>query len=291
MTRLGRALALALVVTPALCLPVGGASRPRVEWRPATPRAGDVAVLEVLETGPGTTIGGTLGRKPLHFSAHGDRQAAIVGVDLDARPGARPWRIEVRRRGELAHTLTGRLTVTARAFSVQRLTLPKEMVELDPETEQRALAEGAQLRALYRAITPERLWRGRFGRPVDGGAGSGFGSRRIINGLPRAPHGGVDYSAPTGAPVFAANRGRVALVAEFFFAGRLAVLDHGLGLYTLYFHLDSVAVRTGQMVERGGVLGTVGATGRATGPHLHFGAQIGDARVDPEILLALDLPE
>jgi murein DD-endopeptidase MepM/ murein hydrolase activator NlpD len=81
----------------------------------------------------------------------------------------------------------------------------------------------------------------------------------------------------------------VALVAEFFFPGRLAVLDHGLGLHTLYFHLDRVSVQEGQIVDRGEAIGTVGATGRATGPHLHFGAQIGAARVDPEVLLALDI--
>jgi murein DD-endopeptidase MepM/ murein hydrolase activator NlpD len=187
-------------------------------------------------------------------------------------------------------TLAGSFAVAPRQFTVQKLTLPKGMVDLDPETERRALAEGEQLRALYRTLTPERLWRGRFLRPLAGDEpGSGFGSRRIINGQPRAPHTGVDYAAPTGTPVLAANAGRVALVAEFFFPGRLAVLDHGLGLHTLYFHLDRVSVQEGQIVDRGEAIGTVGATGRATGPHLHFGAQIGAARVDPEVLLALDI--
>jgi len=83
----------------------------------------------------------------------------------------------------------------------------------------------------------------------------------------------------------------VVMVAEFFFPGRLVILDHGLGLYTLYFHLDRVGVLEGQTVERGEIIATVGATGRATGPHLHFGAQIGEARIDPEALLSLDLPE
>ena len=94
---------------------------------------------------------------------------------------------------------------------------------------------------------------------------------------------------PLGTPVVAANTGRVALVAEFFFPGRLVVLDHGLGLYTLYFHLDSVAVSEGERVERGQTLGSVGASGRATGPHLHFGSQVGTARVDPAALLGLAL--
>jgi murein DD-endopeptidase MepM/ murein hydrolase activator NlpD len=113
----------------------------------------------------------------------------------------------------------------------------------------------------------------------------------VINGKPRAPHTGIDYAVERGTPVVAVNRGRVALVAEYFFPGRLVVVDHGLGLHTLYFHLDSVAVTDGEMVERGQPLGTVGATGRATGPHLHFGVQIGPARVDPAVLLSLDFRE
>jgi murein DD-endopeptidase MepM/ murein hydrolase activator NlpD len=178
--------------------------------------------------------------------------------------------------------------VQGRDFPVQRLSLPGEMVDLDPATERRALTEGERLRTVYQMVTPERLWRGRFVRPVAGSEpGSGFGARRVINGQPRSPHAGLDYSAAAGTPVVAANDGRVALVAEYFFPGRLVVLDHGLGLYTLYFHLDEIVVREGDRVTRGQPIGTVGATGRATGPHLHFGVQVGAARVDPTALLEL----
>jgi murein DD-endopeptidase MepM/ murein hydrolase activator NlpD len=164
------------------------------------------------------------------------------------------------------------------------------MADLDPETERRAIAEGEHLQTLYRTISPERLWRGAFTRPVAGTEPpEGFGARRIINGKPRAPHGGADYTASRGTPVVAVNSGRVALVAEYFFPGRLVALDHGLGLYTLYFHLDTVAVSEGERVGRGQTLGTVGSTGRATGPHLHFGAHLGGARVDPATLLGLRL--
>jgi len=164
------------------------------------------------------------------------------------------------------------------------------MVDLDPDAERRAQGEAQRLTTVLSAASAERLWRGRFTRPVAGTEpGTGFGARRIINGRPRAPHGGIDYSAPLGTPIVAANTGRVALVGEFFFPGRLVVLDHGLGVHTLYFHLDSVAVGEGERVERGQTLGTVGASGRATGPHLHFGAQVGAARVDPAALLGLAL--
>ena len=182
------------------------------------------------------------------------------------------------------------MKIARREFRVERLTLPSTMVDLDPETERRAVAESKQLATLYRTITPERLWRGKFTNPVGTtGTGSGFGARRIINGQPRSPHSGSDYSAPKGTPVVAVNAGKVALVAEFFFPGRLVILDHGLGLHTAYFHLDTIAVAEGERVERGQTLGTVGATGRATGPHLHFGAQVTGARIDPTTLLGLSL--
>ena len=187
-----------------------------------------------------------------------------------------------------ARAAAGALAIRARQFPVQRLTLPAHQVDLDPETARRAEAEAAALRALYDTSTPERLWRGAFTRPVGGdGEGHGFGARRIINGQPRRPHAGLDYSAPKGTPVVAANRGRVALVGDFFFPGRLVALDHGLGLYTLYMHLDRVDVAEGAMVERGEALGAVGATGRATGPHLHFGAQARPGARGPAGLLSL----
>ena len=182
----------------------------------------------------------------------------------------------------------GDLRIAARRFKVQQLTLPSGMVDLDPDTERRAVEEGERLRTLYRTTTPVRLWHGRFVRPVAGTEpGTGYGARRVINGQPRAPHTGVDYAVERGTPVVAANSGRVALVADYFFPGRLVVLDHGLGIYTLYFHLDTVGVVDGDVVERGQPIGTVGATGRATGPHLHFGAHVGGARVDPASLLGL----
>jgi murein DD-endopeptidase MepM/ murein hydrolase activator NlpD len=175
---------------------------------------------------------------------------------------------------------------------VQRLTLPRGMVDLDPETERRAVSESDRLQTLYRTVSPLRLWSGRFTRPVAGTEpGTGFGSRRIINGQPRLPHSGLDFVAPLGTPVVAANAGRVALVGEYFFPGRFVAIDHGLGLYTLYFHLETVTVGEGDRVDRGQPLGTVGATGRATGPHLHLAAQVGSARVDPASLLGLGLRE
>jgi murein DD-endopeptidase MepM/ murein hydrolase activator NlpD len=240
----------------------------------------------------GATLEGTAAGQLLRFFPHGAGQSALLGLDLETKPGAHTWQVAVREAGRETRTLSGRLTVSAREFPVQRLTLPPAMVDLDPETERRATAETERLRTVYRTVTPERLWRGAFVKPVAiSESGTGFGARRVINGKPRAPHAAIDFAAPEGTPVLAANTGRVALVGDFFFPGRLVIIDHGLGLYTLYFHLSTIGVGEGDRVERGQPVGTVGATGRATGPHLHFGAQLGPARLDPDVLLALNLKD
>jgi hypothetical protein len=283
---------LAALVCAALLwsLSVAAAERPVVTWHPAKPQLGAVAWVHVQGAGSSATIEGALGHRTLTFFPYAGGQAAVVGIDLETKPGVEAWRLVVMEPAREARTLTGRVTIQRRDFPVQKLTLPTGMVDLDPETERRAVSEGERLRALYGTITPDRLWRGHFVRPVAGHEPpSGFGARRIINGKPRAPHSGTDYAAERGTPVIAVNSGRVALVADFFFPGRLVVVDHGLGLYTMYFHLDTVAVTDGESVDRGQRLGTVGATGRATGPHLHFGAQLAGARIDPAALLSLDL--
>ncbi len=254
--------------------PAPAAPALQVRLVPPTARQGDAVLVFVAGTRGARDVEGSLGGHHLAFFPYGAEYAALTGVDLETKPGRLPWRIG--------------LVDSAGTPRKQRLTLPGEMVNLDPEAERRAANEAIRMRTLYDTVTPERLWRGSFTRPVASRKpGEGFGSRRIINGQPRMPHSGIDYSADRGTPVVASNRGRVALLGEFFFAGRLVALDHGLGLYTLYFHLDGVSVTEGQIVERGQTVGTVGTTGRSTGPHLHFAAQLGRARINPPELFAL----
>lgn len=263
-----------------------------VRWEPRVVRQGDVAMVFVTGLPDAKAVEGSLAGQPLTFFPYGDGYAALAGIDLEARPGMATWRVGVMDARDRPLKASGRLQIRARKFPVQRLTLPREMVELDAPTLQRVEEESKRLRTLYATITPERHWRGRFAKPVGvPDAGEGFGARRIINGQVRAPHAGLDYSADAGTPVVAANAGRVALVAEYFFPGRLVVLDHGLGLYTLYFHLERADVADGDRVERGQIIGRVGASGRATGPHLHFAAHLRQTRIDPALLLQLRLPE
>ncbi len=259
---------------------------------PGQPRQGDVAVVFVSGAHGAREVEGSVGGRPLAFFPYGEEYAALAGIDLETKPGKTAWKVGVVDAAGSPRKASGTITVRSRKFAVQRLTLPAHMVDLDPQSERRAVAEAGRLRTLYETLSLERLWRGRFTRPVGGpGLGVGYGSRRIINNQPRAPHAGIDFSAEPGTPVVAANRGRVALIADFFFAGRLIILDHGLGLYTLYFHLDGVEAAEGSMVERGQTIGTVGATGRSTGPHLHFGAQLRRARVDPADLFTLPIKD
>lgn len=290
---LGARLAVAAALGLLLAVPLASAAdRSIVAWHPKRAHPGDVAWVHVRGVSEAATLEGSLGPRTLVFFPYAGGHAAVVGVDLETAAGPQPWSIAVLEPGREPRALSGRLAIHKRDFHVQRLTLPPTMVDLDPETERRAVSESERLSTLYRTVSPERLWRGPFTRPVAGTeAPTGFGARRIINGKPRAPHGGADYAAAKGTPVVAANGGRVALVADYFFPGRLIVLDHGLAVYTLYFHLDTVAVTDGELVDRGQIVGTVGSTGRATGPHLHFGALVGGARVDPSALMKLDVKD
>jgi len=263
----------------------------RVTVAPPSPQPGDVVLLEIGSAPPDVRAEWDGRSLALFPTAHGI--AALVGIDLDVRPGPIAWRVTrpsaAKNGGALA---AGAVTVRARTFPTQPLTLPKGMVDLDAPTLARVETEREELKAALGAGAAERLWRGPFRIPVDGGQPTGgFGLRRVLNGQPRSPHTGYDWAAPAGTPVLASNAGRVALVAEHFFAGRNVILDHGLGLFTLYFHLTEARVARGEPVTGGQVIGTVGATGRVMGAHLHFAVLLNGARVDPEALLRLAPPE
>jgi len=257
---------------------------------PRTAQQGGVFALTLRPAAWIDELRGSLDNQPLILSPIGDgRVQALVGIDLEAA-GRLLLRLEGKDPQGRAHVRKWPIRVRSRRFAAQRLTLPQHMVELDPETATRVSEEAGRLKALWKAVTPERLWRGAFLSPVISGAKpEGFGLRRIINNQPRSPHSGADYKAAPGSVVRAPNAARVALAEEQFFGGNVLVLDHGSGLYTLYFHLQDSLVKPGDLVQRGQEVGRVGATGRTTGPHLHFGVRLNGARIDPAALLRLSL--
>jgi murein DD-endopeptidase MepM/ murein hydrolase activator NlpD len=222
------------------------------------------------------------------FTLRGDRWLATVGVDLDSRPGDHA--VDVTFRYEDGNTRVVREPVQVRAeqYPTTELQVEERFVELSPEDQARADREAAETSAIYDTFTPERYWSEAFAVPVRGAQdGRNFGHRRVFNGQPRAPHSGADLRASTGTPIYAANRGRVVLAKDLFFSGNAVYIDHGHGLYTTYLHLSDIDVAVGQVVERGERLGLAGATGRVTGPHLHWGVRLLDARVDPFSLLRI----
>ncbi len=152
---------------------------------------------------------------------------------------------------------------------------------------QGAAREARQLAAIWKIAAPKKLWADPFMKPVSSRLTSGFGRRRIVNGQPRSPHSGVDLRASSGTPIKATNTGKVVLAKELFFAGQTIILDHGLGLYTLYAHCSRILAKEGDLVTRGEIIGEVGATGRVTGPHLHWACRINSARVNPLNLTTL----
>jgi len=206
--------------------------------------------------------------------------ACYFPVDLEAKGTLRVTRTAAGRRE------SREITVGRYPYAEQRLTLPDTMVNLSPEDQARVARESARVAPLWRLEGPARFVLP-LGPPLKELASNRrFGARRVLNGTPRSPHGGEDYRAAAGTPALAPGDGVVALAEEQFYAGNAVYLDHGGGLVTMLFHLSRIDVKAGDQVQRGQVVGVVGATGRATGPHLHFGVRWHGNRVDPAILLA-----
>ena len=210
-----------------------------------------------------------------------DVRKALLGVDLEKAAGKYEFTVVSQIQGGERVNCGVAIEVKEGHFATENLTVKKQFVEPNPEQEARAEAETKRLREIYERVTPERLWDGPFRLPLEGEfKGSNFGKRRVLNGHPGSPHGGVDFPAPTGTPVHAAQKGRVVLAEELYFSGNTVLLDHGLGIYTFYCHFSEIDAKVGDEVMAGTVLGKVGATGRVTGPHLHWGLQVERARVN-----------
>jgi murein DD-endopeptidase MepM/ murein hydrolase activator NlpD len=252
---------------------------------------GSLLLAEVKSAKPLTEIKGDWGGRTVLFWQEGNTtvvQKGLLGVDLEKAPGAYELKVTGQTTGGEKIVCSTTIEVRAGRFATEKLTVGKQFVEPSQEQIKRADEERQKLRDIFDQVTPQRLWDGKFHIPLDGATtGSNFGRRRILNGNPGSPHGGADFPAITGTPVHAAQRGRVVLAEELFFSGNTVVIDHGLGIYTFYGHLSEIDVKVGDELETSAVLGKVGATGRVTGPHLHWGLTVERARVNPLQIVVL----
>lgn len=220
-----------------------------------------------------------------------DTWVALVGIDLTTKPGTFATTVTATIPAGQASTTTS-LTIAPKRFPTRRLTVNPAMVDPPPTALARIKRDTEKINNAYRSSAMEALWSGPFARPVLDAANSRFGSRSVFNNTRSSPHTGADFSSPAGTPIKAPNRGRVRLAEDLYFSGNTVILDHGLGLFSLFAHLSAFKVQEGDTVSTGDIVGLVGATGRVTGPHLHWAVRATGARIDPLSLLAvLGIPE
>ncbi len=208
---------------------------------------------------------------------------AIVGISLKTKADA-SIRIDVAWPNRSSETLS--IPIGSKRYATQELTVKSGQVNLSAENLARHRRESAHLRKIRSTFSEPLMGSLTLVQPCEGTRSSSFGLRRIFNGESRNPHSGMDLAAPEGAPVVAAAAGRVVDVGNYFFSGNIIIIDHGLGFLTLYAHLSAMDVAIGELVRSGTQIGSVGSTGRVTGPHLHFSVYLNAVPVDPALFLS-----
>jgi murein DD-endopeptidase MepM/ murein hydrolase activator NlpD len=220
------------------------------------------------------------------FAVNTQTWRVLVAIDLDTALRTYPVEVEAATASGVLHA-TQSLTVVARPFRTRRLTVDPAFVNPPAAVLDRIARETAELNELWSQGVPTKLWTRPFVRPVPDEANSAFGTRSILNGEARSPHSGADFNSAAGTPIESPNTGRVVLAGDRYYTGNTVMIDHGLSVFSLFAHLSEIQVQVGDMVAPGQVIGKVGATGRVTGPHLHWSVRINGARVDPLSLLSV----
>jgi len=261
-----------------------------VTLTPPVVEAGSPVLIHVDADAGATLEGDWLGRKLSFFPARsGHGWFALAGVDVEAPAGPSTLRINLRPATGEARDLIQTVEIHAAHYRTGALTVAPRFVEPGPEELKRIQAESELKAKVFAASAAEPLWSASFRAPVSAAPTDSFGTRRMFNGKLASIHKGMDFRAPMGTPVHAGNSGVVALARPLYYEGNCIIVDHGLGLYTLSMHLSRIDVREGQRVATGERLGLSGATGRVTGPHLHWAVRWQGANLDPAKLLRLNL--
>jgi murein DD-endopeptidase MepM/ murein hydrolase activator NlpD len=281
--RLALFAAAALAVSPAPAPP--SSQGLTVTASSATPRQGGIVAITVRSERPLPELVLADGevRFPLEREADGTVFRGLYGLDLAASTGVRRVSFETP---DGATPVAWSFHVVSGRFLIQRLSVDPRYVEVPKEELPRVKADQARVAEAYRHGSAVRLWTS-FARPLETRANGSFGARRVYNEKTQSFHAGLDLAAAEGTPVAAAGDGHVVLAGDLYFSGGTVLLDHGAGLFTQYFHLSRIDVKEGDAVVKGARLGASGHTGRVTGPHLHWGARLLGARVNPEDLLTL----
>ncbi|MEO5822426.1 MAG: M23 family metallopeptidase [Vicinamibacteraceae bacterium] len=266
--------------------PTSAAEALTVDVRSRAVRPGEVLDIRVQTAERLTSVAVTLGDRPLHaWKLPSGGWRVLAGLDAEQVPGPLVLTVLGARASGAPIAKVLNLTVAAANFADRRLTVPPKFVD-PPESERpRIERERQRLQAIYDGHSD--LAPGVFVAPVPHRRSSPFGSRSIFNGVPRERHGGMDFASPAGAIIRAPAAGRVVVVGPLYWTGNTVVIDHGQGLYSILAHMTRTLVREGDTVASGARLGTVGATGRVTGPHLHWSVRLGGTRVDPAAVLAV----
>ena len=273
------------------------AQTPTVALTPAVVEAGSPELIRVAAPADATLEGEWLGQKLAFFWSQ-DRQAwfALAGVDVEGAVGTSSLRITATLKGTGGSTpslsqidLSRSIEIHAAHYRTGKLTVSPKFVAPPPEQSARIKAEVELKEKVFAASAPEPLWSGDFRAPVHAAPTDSFGTRRTFNGQLASVHKGMDFRARPGTVVRAGNSGVVVLAQPLYFEGNCVVIDHGLGLYTISMHLSRIDVREGQHVSKGERIGLSGATGRVTGPHLHWAVRWQNAYLDPAKLLQMHL--
>ncbi len=263
--------------------------RPLLSLQPEVARPGDPVLVTVRGLTQAPT--GTLGERPLRFYPVRDGFQALTGLPVELTPGAVPVKVSAPTAGAAAPVeLTGKLDVVAAGWPARTLKVANKFVKTkpDPEVPARMEADKAAFAAAFAQAFAPPLFGENFAWPRQDSITAPYGDLRTYNGKKQSQHFGTDIRGATGVPVYASNAGTVVMTRDAYASGNTVLLYHGAGVYTAYFHLSATDVKDGERVERGQLLGKVGATGRVTGPHLHWGVKVDELWVDGETLLKLD---
>jgi murein DD-endopeptidase MepM/ murein hydrolase activator NlpD len=255
----------------------------RVSLEARAQQPGEVVVVSIADAAAPIRVRAFDRDVPV-YRADAGQWRAIVGIDLDVKPGTYTIAVDA---GSPPRHVDQALVVAKRVFRTRRLTVDEAFVTPPPSEQERIAADAKLLERVWNTPAREPLWTTPFVGPVPQPANSAFGTRSVFNGKPRNAHGGADFLSPSGTPVHAPNAGRVAVARNLYFSGNTVVIDHGAGLFSMLAHFSAIDVAEGDRVEPGQVVGRVGATGRVTGPHLHWAVRANGARVDPLSLLAV----